>query len=276
MDRFLVKYLKNFENEAFIPADELNFVIGKAQDGDKMALKRIISSFQLFIVHVAKRCGVLNCCKDSELQADIISAGNMGLISAVYNYNCSKGALFNSYADRCITGAIYDFLNGNHQIHYPKDVIQDINKLSKLSKGKTITKENSAYFAEKSGISEKRILKIAGTKYSFTPIEGQNSKSGEDYNICDSYGICYSEGAEDFSMKNDSMFQVRKVMETLTEREQFVIRKYFGFDGEEYTLSEIGEMLGLTKGRVGQLCKDVLRKLKNETEYPYLSDLLAS
>ena len=110
--------LQQFASAEFIPTEEINSVILKAQAGDKSALKKIVKSCQYLILNVAKNSGVLSCSKGYE--DDIISSGNIGLLLAIRNFNISKGIPFIPYAKVCISGSIYDFLNSNHQIHYSK------------------------------------------------------------------------------------------------------------------------------------------------------------
>jgi len=275
MDKYIENYLKQFGSVSIIPASELNGVIKSAQSGNRAALNKIVYSFQKFIVHIAVRTGVLAYSYNSDFEPDIISAGNIGLLKAIKNFNCESGALFTAYADRCISGSIFDLLNKNHQIYYPMDVIKDINKITKVSKGKQVTKKNVAQIANKTGISEDRILKLSEVNYSFVSLYSKNKNTDEDYNICDDAELCSSNTADKLALKKEVSALVQKALDTLSEKEYIILSKHFGLDCEPMSFSEIGALLNLSKGRVGQICLNTLKRLRYQPEYTYLSGLAA-
>jgi len=273
MENYIESYLKQFESASILESTELNSVIENAQKGDKAALNKIVCSFQKFIVHVASKNKVLSFCKNSGLEADLLSAGNIGLLNAIKKFNPATGALFTYYADLWIRSSIFDFINNNHTIHYPKEVIQQMNKLKKVSNGKKITKENAGIIAQKAGLEEDRVLFLDSVNYSFYSINAVNDSSDKEYNICDVSEYCSGEASDTYVMQLEMKEKVLKALRTLKTREQEIIKLYFGFGCNHHSYSEIAELLHISRARVGQILNDVLKKLKNSSKYSYLQDL---
>ena len=251
--------LQQFASAEFIPTEEINSVILKAQAGDKSALKKIVKSCQYLILNVAKKSGVLSCSKGYE--DDIISSGNIGLLVAIRNFNISKGIPFIPYAKVCISGSIYDFLNSNHQIHYSKKAIQDLNKLSK--KG------------EQALLSNERKQQLSRVSYKFVPLFAKNG-SGDEFNICDSEGIVFNDTPETQYIKKQERQLVLKFLSALSERESFILTKFFGINCEPLSFSEIGGLLNISKQRVGQIYQAAIKKIKQANSNLIISDLVAA
>ena len=169
--------LTQFASAEFIPSDEICSVILKAQEGDSVALNRIISSCQYLVLNVAKKSGILSYSKGYE--DDVISSGNIGLLMAIRNFNVSKGMAFIPYAKVCINGAICDFLNSNHQIHYSKKVIQDLNKLSRkeLEKSRMEWARKMAYTVYGSSDERKKATEVIGKNTKGSGINSLSNKA---------------------------------------------------------------------------------------------------
>jgi RNA polymerase primary sigma factor len=251
--------LQQFASAEFIPTEEINSVILKAQAGDKSALKKIVKSCQYLILNVAKKSGVLSCSKGYE--DDIISSGNIGLLVAIRNFNISKGIPFIPYAKVCISGSIYDFLNSNHQIHYSKKAIQDLNKLSK--------KGDQALF------SAERKQQLSHISYTFIPLFTKNG-SDEEFNVCDSEGVAFTETPETQYIKKQEKQLVLKILSVLSERERFIITKFFGINCTPLSFSEIGSLLNISKQRVCQIYQAAIKKIKQANSNLAIADLVAA
>lgn len=243
-------FLTQFASGEFIPSNEINSVILKAQKGDSASLNKIVLSCQYLILNVAKNSGVLSCSKG--YQDDVISSGNIGLLTAIRNFNVSKGLPFIPYAKVCINGAICDFLNSNHQIHYSKKAIQDLNKLSK--KG------------EKALLSEERKEQLSEVNYKILSLYSQNN-SGDEFNICDTEGIFFNETPESKYLKKEQKEFVFKFLEKLSYRERFIIIKYLGINCDSLSYPEIGKLLNLSKQRVCQIYQSAIKKIKQNNFY---------
>lgn len=275
MENFMSNYLKQFGEVSFISANEIKDVVTNAQAGDKASLNKVVYSFQKFIIHTASKAGVIAYSYNSDLTADIISQGNIGLLKAIQNFDINSKAPFISYAQRCIIGSIYDFLNSNHQIHYSKEVIQNLNKIRKAAKGKTLDKNRAAEISAKTGLAEDCIVDLFDVNYQFTSLYHTNSSSGDEYNVCDANNIVSADDGESYLLNKEIRENVAKAIHTLNSREQFILTKYFGFNCEPMSYSSIGDVLGLSKARIGQLCLAAIKKLQNKSVYSYLDGLAA-
>lgn len=251
--------LPQFASAEFIPSEEINSVILKAQGGDSAALNRIISSCQYLVLSVAKKSGILSYSKGYE--DDVISSGNIGLLMAIRNFNMAKGMAFIPYAKVCINGAICDFLNSNHQIHYSKKVIQDLNKLS--TKG------------DKALLSEKRKAQLSAVDYKFVPLFSKNG-SGDEFNICDTEGMSFNETPEVQYINNEQKLAVLQYLSRLSERERFIITKHFGIDCDLLSYPEIGELLNISKQRVCQIYQRAVKKMKRDKLNAEICDFVAA
>lgn len=262
MEIYMKNYTKNtinqFASAKFIPSDEINSVITKAKNGDSGSLYRIVVSFQYLILNVAKNSGVLACAKGYE--EDILSSGNLGLLKAIQNFKVSTGSSFISYAKICIRGAIYDFLNSNHEIHYSKKVIQDLNKISKGNKDGTL--------------SQDRVEELSVYSYSVLPLYCRND-SGDEFNMCDAEGVFFYETPE-IKYINKELKQIAiEMLSILQPREKFILVNYFGINCQPLSLSTIGTILNISKQRVSQIYNSAITKIQKANNQ-YNSYLLAA
>jgi len=270
MSKDLFLYFKQFEEVGFIPSEELNSVILLAQNGDKKALNNLVSSFQYFIYHVAKKMGVLS--PNGYYAEDIISSGNIGLITAIKNFDTSIGSLFTSYAELNIKSAICEYLNKNHQIKYSKKAIQDLNRLYKAKK----EEEAESELSKITGLSQKRVNELQYFNYSFVSLYNKNNETGEEYNVCDTEGV-YSYDVPDSNFTQKEMQQcLYQALSSLDSREYFVVTKYFGIGCKSLDYQKIGDLLHLSKQRIQQICKGALIKLRKSDSKYNISAFLAA
>ena len=256
-------YLKDIGKVPLLSSDEEIELAKRMQAGDEYARAKLSEANLRLVVSIAKRY----VGRTSMQFLDLIQEGNLGLLKAVEKFDYTKGFRFSTYATwwirQSITRAIADQAR---TIRIPVHMVETINKLIRVSRqllqqlGRDPT---SAEIAEAMGISEDRVCeiqKIAQDPVSLeNPVgEEEDSKIGdfvEDESIKSPV-----EAASQLILKE----QLLAAIDTLTPREQKVIRLRYGLDDSHpRTLEEVGREFNVTRERIRQIEAKALRKLRH-------------
>ncbi|MBQ8313889.1 MAG: RNA polymerase sigma factor RpoD [Clostridia bacterium] len=270
-------YLKEIGKVPLLTAEEEVEIAKKLEGGtpeEKEEAKRKLSEANLrLVVSIAKRY-----VGRGMLFLDLIQEGNLGLIKAVEKFDYRKGFKFSTYATwwirQAITRAIADQAR---TIRIPVHMVETINKLIRVSRqllqeyGREPTPEE---IAKEMGISESKvreIIKIAQEPVSLeTPIGEEEDSHLGDF-IPDDDAPAPAEAASFALMKE----QLLDVLDTLTPREEKVLRLRFGLDdGHQRTLEEVGREFNVTRERIRQIEAKALRKLRHPSRSKKLRDYL--
>ena len=266
-------YLKEIGTVPLLTADEeLNLAQRKA-DGDDYAKERLIEANLRLVVSIAKRY-----VGRGMLFLDLIQEGNLGLIKAVEKFDYHKGYKFSTYATwwirQAITRAIADQAR---TIRIPVHMVETINKLIRVSRqllqelGREPLPEEIAKELDMPVERVREILKISQEPVSLeTPIGEEEDSHLGDF-IQDDNVPVPAEAAAQTLLKE----QLDEVLDTLTEREQKVLRLRFGMnDGRARTLEEVGKEFDVTRERIRQIEAKALRKLRHPSRSRKLRDYL--
>lgn len=266
-------YLKEIGRIPLLTPEEEVELAKRMEQGDEEAKRRLIEANLRLVVSIAKRY-----VGRGMLFLDLIQEGNLGLIKAVEKFDYRKGYKFSTYATwwirQAITRAIADQAR---TIRIPVHMVETINKLIRVSRhllqelGREPTPEE---IAKEMGISEEKvreIMKIAQEPVSLeTPIGEEEDSHLGDF-IEDQDAQAPAEEASYRLLRE----QLNEVLQTLTEREQRVLRLRFGLDdGRARTLEEVGQKFGVTRERIRQIEAKTLRKLRHPSRSKKLKDYL--
>ncbi len=266
-------YLKEIGKVPLLTADEEVDLAKRMGEGDEEAKHKLTEANLRLVVSIAKRY-----VGRGMLFLDLIQEGNLGLIKAVEKFDYTKGFKFSTYATwwirQAITRAIADQAR---TIRIPVHMVETINKLMRVQRqllqelGREPTEEE---IAEEMSLSVERvreILKIAQEPVSLeTPIGEEEDSHLGDF-IQDENVPVPAEAAARMLLKE----QLDEVLDTLTEREQKVLRLRFGMnDGRARTLEEVGKEFDVTRERIRQIEAKALRKLRHPSRSRKLRDFL--
>ncbi len=266
-------YLKDIGRVPLLSAEEEIDLAKRMQENDEAAKKRLSEANLRLVVSIAKRY-----VGRGMLFLDLIQEGNLGLMKAVEKFDYQKGFKFSTYATwwirQSITRAIADQAR---TIRIPVHMVETINKLTRVQRvllqelGREPTPEE---IAEKMGVTEERvreIQKIAQDPVSLeTPIGEEEDSHLGDF-IEDEKTTTPSDSVA-FSMLKE---QLLGVLDTLTPREEKVLRLRYGIDdGKPRTLEEVGKEFNVTRERIRQIEAKALRKLRHPSRSKKLKDFL--
>jgi len=266
-------YLKEIGRVPLLTAEEEVELAKRMEQGDEEAKRRLAEANLRLVVSIAKRY-----VGRGMLFLDLIQEGNLGLIKAVEKFDFRKGFKFSTYATwwirQAITRAIADQAR---TIRIPVHMVETINKLIRVSRqllqeyGREPTPEE---IAEKMDIPVERvreIMKIAQEPVSLeTPIGEEEDSHLGDF-IEDEDALAPAEAASFMLLKE----QLEGVLDSLTPREEKVLRLRFGLDdGRSRTLEEVGKEFGVTRERIRQIEAKALRKLRHPSRSKKLKDYL--
>ena len=266
-------YLKEIGKVPLLSADEEIELAKRMEKGDEEAKKRLCEANLRLVVSIAKRY-----VGRGMLFLDLIQEGNLGLIKAVDKFDYTKGYKFSTYATWWIRQAITrSIADQARTIRIPVHMVETINKLIRVSRQllQTYGREPSPEeIAKEMGISVEKvreIQKIAQEPVSLeTPIGEEEDSHLGDF-IPDEDVPAPAEAAA-FSVLKE---QLVEVLDTLTEREQKVLKLRFGLeDGRARTLEEVGKEFDVTRERIRQIEAKSLRKLRHPSRSKKLKDYL--
>ena len=266
-------YLKEIGKVPLLSSEEEMELAKQIEEGSQYAKKKLAEANLRLVVSIAKRY-----VGRGMLFLDLIQEGNLGLIKAVEKFDFRKGFKFSTYATwwirQAITRAIADQAR---TIRIPVHMVETINKLIRVQRQLLQELGRDPFPEEISKVMDlpvekvREIQKIAQEPVSLeTPIGEEEDSHLGDF-IPDDDAPAPAEAAA-FTMLKE---QLINVLDTLTPREEKVLRLRFGLDdGRARTLEEVGKEFNVTRERIRQIEAKALRKLRHPSRSKKLKDYL--
>lgn len=266
-------YLKEIGRVELLSADEEVELAKRIEEDDDDARDALASANLRLVVSIAKKY-----VGRGMSFLDLIQEGNMGLMKAVEKFDWTKGFKFSTYATwwirQSITRAIADQAR---TIRIPVHMVETINKLNRVQRnllkdlGRDPTPEEIGAEMDLPTEKVREILKISQDPVSLeTPIGEENDSHLGDFIEDDE-----ADSPDDHASNEMLKVELRDVLDTLTDREENVLRLRFGLDdGRQRTLEDVGKVFGVTRERIRQIEAKALRKLRHPSRSKQLKDFL--
>lgn len=258
----LEKYLQDISREAMVGLDEEIELAKRIREGDEKALERLTKANLRSVVSVAKQYQ-----NQGLALPDLINEGNFGLIKAAQKYDETRGFKFISYAVWWIRQSIMQAISEqSRMVRVPINQMGSANRIRKFIN--QFEQEHERYpslseLTEHIDLPEEKIVEALAMATTQVSMDAPFT-SNEEGSLLDVLPNKNAPSADDLLVAESLSTEVANALASLSEREQIIIKCFFGINQPEMSLEEIGERTGLTRERVRQIKeKAIIRLRKN-------------
>lgn len=268
----LEKYLQEIGHQDLLTADEEVELAQQIKKGDRKALERLTKANLRFVVSVAKQY------QNKGLSLpDLINEGNLGLIKAAERYDETRGFKFISYAVWWIRQSILQAIAEQSRIvRLPLNQVGSVNRIAReLNKfeQENERKPSVEEMADRIDLPEEKIAEAMKINTHHVSMDAPFA-DGEDNSLLDFLPNTDSPSTDNVLDQESLRTEIGRVLDVLNDREQKVIKAFFGIGMQEMTLEEIGDKYNFTRERVRQIKEKAIRRLRYNTKSKTLKTYL--
>ena len=268
----LEKYLQEIGHQDLLTADEEVELAQQIRKGDRKALERLTKANLRFVVSVAKQY------QNKGLSLpDLINEGNLGLIKAAERYDETRRFKFISYAVWWIRQSILQAIAEQSRIvRLPLNQVGSVNRIAReLNKfeQENERKPSVEEMADRIDLPEEKIAEAMKINTNHVSMDAPFA-DGEDNSLLDVLPNTDSPSTDNVLDQESLRTEIGRVLDVLNDREQKVIKAFFGIGMQEMTLEEIGDKYNLTRERVRQIKEKAIRRLRYNTKSKTLKTYL--
>lgn len=268
----LEKYLQEIGHQDLLTADEEVELAQQIRKGDRKALERLTKANLRFVVSVAKQY------QNKGLSLpDLINEGNLGLIKAAERYDETRGFKFISYAVWWIRqGILQAIAEQSRIVRLPLNQVGSVNRIAReLNKfeQENERKPSVEEMADRIDLPEEKIAEAMKINTNHVSMDAPFA-DGEDNSLLDVLPNTDSPSTDNVLDQESLRTEIGRVLDVLNDREQKVIKAFFGIGMQEMTLEEIGDKYNLTRERVRQIKEKAIRRLRYNTKSKTLKTYL--
>lgn len=275
-DNILSMYLKEINKIPLLTREEEVELATKAAEGDKAAKDKIVQANLRFVVNVAKKY------QNHGLDlVDLISEGNIGLMTAIERFDVSKGYHFISYAVWWIRQAILKAIcEKSRMIRLPLNRANELVQIEQARKAITADKseeEEMTQVAEMLGMSNQLVRDLINISRDMVSLDAPMG-NGDDSSVSlgDNTVDTRYQSPEDAAMESVMQDELENALATLSMKEAQILRYRFGLSGNKsMSLKEVGDKFNLTKERIRQIEKKAIRRLQTSNYVDRLEAFVA-
>ena len=261
----LRRYFQDIEHSQPLSRQREVELSARIARGDMEARDELVRANLRFVVDVARQYQ-----NRGLTMAEMVSAGNMGLMKAADRFDGERGFKFISYAVWWIRQSIMQTLaDQTRTVRVPvtrQNMLRDISRAT-IHLGGDHRHVTVAEIAEQLGLAESEVLETMLKGKSEASLD-RTFEEGNDRNLLSTIADESGDRPDDSVSERDCRARIEGVLGTLDERERYILRSYYGLDGEDpLTLEQIGRSMGLTRERVRQLKERALGRLRDPERY---------
>ena len=268
----LEKYLQEIGKEEMISIEEEVELAQRIRKGDRKALERLTRANLRFVVSVAKQY------QNQGLSlSDLINEGNLGLIKAAEKFDETRGFKFISYAVWWIRQSILQAIAEQSRIvRLPLNQVGSVNKINRMLikfEQENERRPSVEEISQEINLPEEKVDEAMSANTRHVSVDAPFA-DGDEGSLLDILVNESSPMADRQLVMESLQAEIKQALRILNERERNVIEAFFGINGPELTLEEIGEKYGLTRERVRQIKEKAIRRLREGTKNKMLKAYL--
>ena len=268
----LEKYLQEIGKEEMVSVEEEVELAQRIKKGDRKALERLTKGNLRFVVSVAKQY------QNQGLSlADLINEGNLGLLKAAERYDETRGFKFISYAVWWIRQSILQAISEQSRIvRLPLNQVGSMSKINRVLN--KFEQENERHpsieeLSERTSLPEEKIDEAMSANTRQISVDAPFAEN-DDNSLLDVMANEDAPSADRRLVAESLKTEVQQALSILNDRERKIVEAFFGLDGKEMTLEEIGNKYGLTRERVRQIKEKAIKRLRECTKQKTLKTYL--